>query len=40
VSDVKRIIKNDMAEDIMKAIQSVGKAMRERDADELKIKKD
>jgi activator of HSP90 ATPase len=40
VSRVKSIINSKLNEAALKVIMSLGKAMRERDADEIKVKKD
>jgi hypothetical protein len=38
VDEVKKILKNDMNELLLKTVQSLNKAMREKDVDEGKIK--
>jgi len=40
VEEVKKILNNEMAELLLKTITSLGKAMREKDVDDIKIKKD
>jgi len=40
VEEVKKILKNEMNELLLKTIMSLGKAMREKDVDEAKVKKD
>jgi hypothetical protein len=40
VDEVKKILKNEMTELLLKTINSLGKAMREKDVDDIKIKKD
>lgn len=40
VVEVKKIIKNELYDLTFKTVQSLGKAMREKDADEIKLKKD
>ena len=39
-SQVKKILNNEIAELTMKCLQSLNKAMRERDVDEIKVKVD
>jgi len=38
VSAVKKILNNEMSEHLLKTVMSLGKAMREKDADENKLK--
>lgn len=40
VSKVKKIINNTMTEELLKTFQGVTKAMREKDANEIKLKQD
>ena len=40
VDEVKKILKGDMNDLLLKTVMSLGKAMREKDVDEVKIKKD
>lgn len=40
VQEVKKILNNEMSELLLKTVMSLGKAMRARDADENKLKKD
>lgn len=40
VTAVKKILKGDMSDKLMSTIQSLGKAMRGKDADEIKLRKD
>lgn len=40
VSKVKKILNNDMNEELLKTFQGLAKAMRQKDADEIKLKQD
>ena len=40
MEEVKKILNNEMVELLLKTITSLGKAMREKDVDDIKIKKD